>query len=118
LSNPRERLREMAKLSLLSNRISEIQEKNLKCYPFVFFEDVRCVKVDYNLERSNEEMYVAYDLELNEEPNSRGDTLKMRFLAIERSTRSIFWNDLKVRVLFNGKLVYESENVGKPTSKN
>lgn len=117
LSDTKSQLRDMAKLSILSNRINEIQEKNLKCYPFVFFEAVKCAKVDYNLAvYKGEERHVTYDLELDEKMN-REDTLSHRFLAIERSTRQILWNDLKVRIAFNGKLVYESKDVGKPPSK-
>lgn len=104
----------MAKLSLFSNRISEIQEQNLKCYPFVFFEGVTCAKVDYDLSRSGER-HVTYNLELDETENSL-ISLQSRFIAIERSTRALFWNDLKVRVNFNGKLAYESKDVREYTS--
>jgi hypothetical protein len=44
-----ELLAEMARLTALSNRISEVQEKNLKLYPLVFFNKVLEVKVNYDL---------------------------------------------------------------------
>ena len=42
-------LKELAQLSMLANRISEIQEKNLKLFPFVFFEGLKEVTIDYDL---------------------------------------------------------------------
>lgn len=118
----KQQLREMAKLSMLSNRISEIQEKNLKHYPFVFFNDVKSVKIDYNLSRfDNEESerterHVTYHLELDESSNEKH--LDKRLFCIEEATRVLFWNDLKVRVTFNGKQVYESEDVRDTASTN
>jgi hypothetical protein len=111
----------MAQLSMLSNRISEIQEKNLKHYPFVFFNDVKSVKIEYNLSRwDNEqsnglERHVTYSLELDETNQAH---LDKRFFCIEEATRVLFWSDLKVRVVINGKLAYESkEDVRNPASK-
>lgn len=104
----------MAQLSVLANRISEIQEKNLKSYPFIFFNGVKSVKIDYNLSKvddnglmNHEDHHVTFDLELEE---SAQDHLEKRFDAIEVSARAIFWSDLKVRVYFNGKPAYESKN--------
>src|SRR6185312_6928996 len=44
----RQKVREMAKLSLLSNKINEIQEKNLKMYALAFFEGVISARIDYD----------------------------------------------------------------------
>lgn len=115
----KQRLQEMAQLSLLANRLSEIQEKNLKSYPFVFFNDVKTVKIDFDLQRNdidgkhNPNRHVSYHLELNEENNKT--LVEKRFFAITEATRMLFWNDLKVRVFFNGKTVYESPDE-QPTS--
>ena len=116
----KQQIRDMAKLSVLSNRINEIQEKNLKMYPFVFFNDVKSVKIEYDLSRTDREEnknpqdhHITYQLELNEDSNSQ---LDKRFFAIEEATRVLFWKDLKVRVFFNGKKAYESKDVREPTS--
>ena len=112
-----EQLKEMAKLSVLSDRINEIQEENIVSYPFVFFDGVKCARVEYNLSKWNdgEESHVTYHLDVEEGANSK-ETLNARFLAIEKSTRTLFWADLKVCVILNGKLGYESKNVRKSTS--
>jgi hypothetical protein len=110
----------MAQLSVLSNRINEIQEKNLKMYPFVFFNDVKSVKIEFDLSKVDDnglmnhgDHHVTYFLDMFEESN---DQMDRRMAAIEASVRSLFWNDLKVRVVVNGKLAYESKNVREPTS--
>jgi hypothetical protein len=110
----------MAQLSVLSNRISEIQEKNLKMYPFVFFNDVESARIEFDLSKVDDnglmnhgDHHVTYLLDVLEESNPQMDK---RTLAIEAATRSLFWNDLKVRVVLNGKLAYESKNVREPAS--
>lgn len=116
----RETVKEMAKLSVLSNRISEVQEKNLKMYPFVFFNEVKSAAIDYDLaHRATEgngdggpiakfDSRVSYHLELNESANPQQDK---RFSCIEGAVRVLFWKDIKVEVYFNGKKAYESKNV-------
>jgi hypothetical protein len=113
-------LREMAQLSVLSNRISEIQEKNLKMYPFVFFNDVKSVKIEFDLSKVDDnglmnhgDHHVTYFLDVLEETNPQPEK---RMSAIEAATRTLFWNDLKVRVVVNGKLAYESKNVREPAN--
>ena len=118
MSDTAKRLKEMAQLSLLANRISEIQEKNLKSFPFIFFNGVKSVKIDYDLSKpltvkDSTGQHVTYLLELEEKEN---DHLEKRFEAIENSTRMLFWSDLKVRVFFKDKLVYESKKNEQPSS--
>lgn len=117
----KQRLREMAQLSVLSNRISEIQEKNLKSYPFIFFNDVKSAKIEYDLSKVDDngninhgDHHVTYQLDLKEESNK--ENLDKRFSGIEAATRMLFWNDLKVRVIINGRQAYESKNEPKSSS--
>lgn len=116
----RERIKEMAQLAILANRISEVQEKNLKHYPFVFFNEVNSVTIDYNVGRTipkyapgekepKWDTWVSYNLELDESANTTH--LDKRFFCLEEAVRVLFWKDLTVRVFFNGKKVYESKNV-------
>lgn len=110
------RLKEMAQLSILANKISEVQEKNMKMYPFCFFDGVQSVKIDYDLghginestKQINHSSYVSYYLTLDESLNDKA--LEKRFAATEASIRALFWGDTKVSVYFNDKLVFESKN--------
>lgn len=107
-------VKEMAQLALLANKISEAQAKNLQLYPFVFFDDIKEVKIDYDLGHAvNEDKkelhhnsYVSYFLTLDESSNSE---VELRSKYLERSVRTLFWNDVKIKVHFNDRLVYESE---------
>ena len=105
----------MAQLTVFANRISEVQEKNLKMFPFVFFHGVKEVSIDYdlghavaeNLKEVHHKSFVSYSLTLDD---TIVDTnLDKRFLALESSVRQLFWNDIVVRILFNGNKVYESK---------
>jgi hypothetical protein len=44
----------MARLTLLTNRLNPIQEKNLKLYPLIFFNGITEAKMDFDL--SNDQM--------------------------------------------------------------
>lgn len=122
-------VRDMAKLSMLTGRISEDQVKNLKMYPLVFFEGVSKATVDFDLSNNmsvevdqpgkvdldykwnasdTKNLRVSYHLTIDESLNSN---LDKRFKAIEESVHTIFWKQVRVEVFFNTKLVYESKNV-------
>jgi hypothetical protein len=118
-------VKDMAKLVLVSGKISEIHEKNMKMYAFVFFNDVKEVKIDYDLsheadalvdkqnnltikapKRSNS---VTYHLTVNPATNTEQDHMDKRFSALEASIRTLFWRDVIVEVMINEKSVYKSK---------
>lgn len=123
----REKVREMAKLSVLTDRISEVHEANLKKYPFIFFEglttarisydlhnsmavddriDVKNVNIDYDIKPINtSHLRVSYHLTIDERLNGH---LDKRFSAIENAVRTLFWKEVSVEVYFNGTLKFKS----------
>ena len=130
------KLREAAKLIHLSGKISPMHEKNMKLYPYVFFEKVTQVKIDYDLsnrladDKPEEQKkktaddyykdigkaakrvsnaYVSYDLILDEEANK--EHLDKRISALEQSIRTLFWNNVIVEISFNGKIMFKSKKV-------
>lgn len=105
-------IKEMAKLTLLSGRISEIQEKNLKSLPFVFFNGLRGIQIDYDLSKQEDKRkrtFVSYSLDIDE--TEENNELAKRFKILESSVRNLFWSDLGVSVYFNDKLVYGDRHV-------
>jgi hypothetical protein len=120
-----ELLSEMARLTALSNRISDVQIKNLQMLPLVFFNEVQEVKIDYDLGHKSDILedtegkliineptrnnYVAYYLTLEETKNT--EDLDKRYMALEKSVRTLFWNDVSVEVYFNNKIMYKSAKV-------
>lgn len=123
-----ETIREMARLSILSNRISDVQEKNLKLYPFIFFDGIKNISIDYDFstnvnvdtEKDNKKaeiLYkiknvdtskfrISYHIELDQ---TTYDNLDKRFNALEQAVRSLFWNNVRVEVFFNNKEMYKSK---------
>lgn len=108
-------IREMAKLTMLSNKINEIQEKNLKMFPLVFFNGVRKVVIDYDLTvnktlddtPATTNSWVHYDLTIDE--TQENPKLDFRFEHLEKNVRNLFWNNVKIKVLFNDRIVFESK---------
>ena len=118
-------LSEMAALTALSGRINEVQERNLKMFPLVFFNDVLECRVDYDLSHKSDVVedeltnkliinaptrncYVAYYLTLDEAANT---DLDKRYMALEKSVRTLFWSDVVVEVYMNGQIKYKSMKV-------
>ena len=125
-------IRDMARLSILENRLNDIQIKNLRMFPLIFFNGVSEAKinydfsvgkpsVDYEIENKTDpdklsikysfdrpelKSMVEYSLTMDE--SQTNDHLENRFLALEKAVRHLFWKEVKVIVLFNDKKVYES----------
>lgn len=124
-SNTKELLNEMAKLTTMSNRISTVQEKNMKMFGLVFFNGVKAedLQIKYDLSHKADiiedeinnkliintptrNSYVAYYYsDIDESVNPE---IEKRYLALEKSVRTLFWNDVKVEVYFNNKIKYKS----------
>lgn len=120
----RKTIKEMAALAITSNRLSEIHEKNLKFYPFIFFNGIQNVKIEYDLsyksnveldiknnitiKSPNKKFYINYYLSIDDSSN---DNLEKRFAALENAAKSLFWNDLFVSIFINDVKMYESKNV-------
>ncbi len=129
-----EKIKEMAKMSILSNRINEVQEKNLKLYPLIFFNGVKTVKIEYDLSHtkamSAEETpkdtaevahsllaylnkpviannYVAYYLEVDE--NADNSNADKRNQALEKAVRDLFWGNVSVEIYWNDKIAFKSK---------
>lgn len=126
-------LKKMAQLTISSNQINEVQQKNLKMYALVFFNGVKTVKIDYDLTNTStvdfdtdpvkmdivykfqkpktDNFKITYYLEIDE---SQGNSsLDKRFDALEKAIATLFWTGIPIEVLFNGKSVYKSvQNAG------
>lgn len=115
--NTSEIVKEMARLSVLSNRMGEVQEKNLKMFPLVFFESVKSARIQYDLshKKSAEDepvisnTFVRYHLDVDE---SKNDRLDLRFKYLEESVKNLFWRDITVEVYFGEKIVFKSKSNG------
>lgn len=122
-TNPKDFVKGMAALVVSSNRLSEFHEKNLKMFPFVFFDQVSAVRIEYDVSvehnvdvsRSNDitikkpftNCYMAYYLTINEDANK--NQLSRRFETLENSVRDLLWKSIAVKIFFNDKIVFESK---------
>jgi len=129
LSDTKETLRNMAKFAISTNQISEVHVKNLKLWPFIFFNGVKSVKLDYDLTTNSrvtsdtdektgnveyrfddpdtKNFHISYDLEIDESQDN--SNLEKRFDALEKSVYTLFWAGIPVEVAFNGKRVYQTK---------
>lgn len=136
MSKTQETIQEMARLTMLSNKLNEVQIKNLKMYPFIYFDGIQQIVMDYdfsnNLDVNTEEevtpateeegakldikydfqttpehLYINYHLTL--EPTIKQIHLEKRFEALEGSVRALLWKEIVVRVFFGSDKVFESK---------
>ncbi len=122
-----ETIREMAKLTMISNRINDIQARNLKMYPFVFFDGVKSAHIDYDFstkslvdtEEDQKNMQIKYQLKpetknfkviyrLDIDQENGNTNLDRRFEALKASIANLFWSGIAIEVYFNGKIAYKS----------
>src|ERR1035437_7039112 len=99
MSDTESKIRELAKLSILSNRISEVHEKNLKAYPFIFFNGVKNAKVNYDLERGSKN-HVEFDITLEED--TLNPIMERRLEVLDKSVKNLFWKEVSISVVLNG----------------
>jgi hypothetical protein len=126
-----DKIRDMAKLGLMANRINEVQEKNLKMYPFIYFWGVKSVRIDYDLSNNNtvniedkpeqlsadykfeepnlEHLRVTYYLEMAPSEQGQNHHMEERFKHLEKSVRTLFWKEVLVEVYFNSTKAYPHE---------
>jgi hypothetical protein len=116
----KEMVREMAQLSIFSGRINELQEKNLKSYPFVFFNGVKKATIEYDLTYNKDDPFndvpamhnpvVAYHLEIEED--AENPVIDKRYKVLEASVRNLLWKEIVVEIHINDKIAYRSKKNG------
>jgi hypothetical protein len=87
---------------MLTKSISAFQEENLKKWPYVFFDDVEKVDINWDFLDKSQDFSpgsVDFDIELkNDDKIDEGvDTLIL-------CTKFLFWKETEVSVTINGKL--------------
>jgi len=116
-------VKDMAKLVLVSGKISETHVKNMQMYPLIYFDGVKEVKIDYDLSHKADALVdkdnnltvnapyrhntVAYYLTMYD--GAKNENLDRRFMALEASIRTLFWKDVTVEVFFNDRIQYKSK---------
>lgn len=101
-------IEDLTKLTLFFGKVSEVHLKNLKSFPFIYFNQISEAKLDYSVATRGEEgdTLFSYDLSLDLAHN---DHVDKRYKALESAIRSLFWKEAKVLIKINGKEVYKSE---------
>lgn len=107
MSDQKAILTELAQLTMLTGRISDIHYKNMRNFPFVFFNGVKKVEIEYDIATNKEDRSsVTYKIDLDLATN---DFMDKRFQALENSIRTLFWKEVVIEVLLNGEEKYKSD---------
>ena len=116
-------VKDMAKLVLVAGKISDVHEKNMKMYPLIYFDGVKEARIHYDLSHQADALVdkennltinaparsniVNYDLTMY--PGAKNENMDKRFAALEASIRTLFWKDVIVEVIIDGKPAYKSK---------
>ena len=96
-------IEEHRNMLVLSNNISEFQEKNLKSWPFIVFKDLKQVAVNFNF-MDDDGLFFAGNIDYNftfgEMPEDEEKTTGLR--ALSEWVSMLFWTDTKVTFKVNG----------------
>lgn len=93
------------KMVALSGNLSDFQLKNLKEWPFVVFDDLENVRIQYNFKKEGEELvnagHVTFDFKFKKVPDN--EDAKKRLNHLKFWTQYMFWNDTEVSFLLEGE---------------
>lgn len=90
---------------MVSKKISEFQEINLKTWGLIVFDDVDSVKIDYNFIKKDQ-FYpgnVCFDFKFKNGKIPTGEKKNKGITSLYTWTCLLFWTDTKVTFKVNGK---------------
>ena len=93
----------MRKLTLITGQLSEVQIKNLKMYPLIYFDDVKEVTMSYDIVTDpaaalpGKGSQILYEIEFNEDANP--SMIDKRMMALRSSVQFILWSNVTVVVV-------------------
>lgn len=101
MSNTAAEIKEMARLTMLSNRLNPIQERNMKMFPLVFFEGVVKATMTFDLScrpdsMDTRETYVNYQILIADDQQITDKAYRTK--SLQEAVRGLFWSNLKVEV--------------------
>lgn len=104
---------------ILTGRLPEVHIKNLKTYPFIYFDQLKAAEVTWDINVDNvttEPSTVHYKLTFEE--GFTPDFLKERANGISNAVKTLMWKEVKVDLSLNGKEVNMEELNGIVASVN
>jgi len=98
-----QQLEEHKQIVIMTGNISDFQLKNLKTWPFILFDDVETVTIDYNFTETvknedgeNSEGIGAGKVKFS--IKSKAEPTEKAIETIKNWTKVLFWNDTVVEV--------------------
>lgn len=99
---------DLKNMSILTGELAELHIKNLKAFPYIFFDHITSCELswDINLQReaNKKTSWVKYNLTIKES----NDLMQNRVERMTWSVKNLLWNDTEVYVYVNGTK-YESK---------
>ena len=111
---------DMRKITMLTGEISSVHVQNLKTWPFVVFDDIVSVEIDYDLTKANTletgEGVVIFNTmskEMEKEDLLGQINFEKRCNMLASYVRNMFWKEIKIEVLFNSEQVFSDSSLKK-----
>jgi hypothetical protein len=103
-------IEDMRRILITTGQLSSAQEKTLKLWCMIGFDDVVSAEINYDLSKYTKTMdkqdhYIKFFIfsEKNEQ-----DFLEARCEKIAGFCRNLFWSEITIEITINNKKVYES----------
>lgn len=100
---------ELTKLALFLGRIPETHIKSLEAFPFIYFNGVTEVKLDYSVETSNKAAPTLFSYSLLFSDDASNNHMHKRYKALEQAVRDLFWKEALIEIKISDVGVYKSE---------
>ena len=107
MNNTEKILQDMRKITMLTGQISSVHEESLKKWPYIIFDDVESVEIDYNLSKeitkSEKEGYIVFKVRgpIAPKDDDSKENIKKRCESLSRWARDMLWPEIKIEVYLN-----------------
>lgn len=113
MNNTKEILDDMRRITMLTGEISSVHEESLKKWPYIVFDSVDSIEIDYNLSKDYTQTQGEGYVDFKIQSDSDQGFIKMRCENLTNWVRDMFWQEIKVIVSLNGTVVYQNSTMDK-----
>lgn len=111
-------IQEMRQWAMMTNKISDWHAKSLQQYPFIAFNNVKSVEIQYSIEKNEENgPFVRYIITSKGKLGKNAEEIQKRMEDCAKWVKNILWSDIDVQFIKadGKKLVAERKRTPKST---
>jgi hypothetical protein len=98
-------LNDHKKAAILTGKLSDFQLNNLKTYPFILFDKIIEVQIEYDIKLKEKGISTVTYLIKSNQPTSDVEFIDDKVLTLTTWVQSVLWDTVMVSVLYNNQSI-------------